>query len=125
MDSIGKIEYQLIYLPGWNEHFAHMDKSVQDAILKKIEKQRYETQIRHLKKGTEFSVLEIGQYRVALKINEKEKIKTIEFAGNHKQYEKWYTQNIGFRDEGVNDFGNQNYLRFISLFSKKKPIPAQ
>ena len=117
MDSIGKDPaYKLTYKPDWDEHFIKMDKPVQEMIMKKIEKQKYETPARHMKMGTEFSVLEVGQYRVALIINEKEKMKEINFAGNHKQYEKWYTQNIGFRDEGMNDFAHQSYLRFISLF---------
>ncbi len=67
-----------------------MDGPAKEMIWKKIQKQKEETQARHLRHGIEFYVLEIGQYRVGLKINEKEKTKEIRFAGNHKQYEKWY-----------------------------------
>jgi len=83
-------EYTLIFKPGWDVHYSKMDKSIQEMIWKKIQKQKNETQTRHLKHGVDFYVVEIGQYRVAIKINEKEKTKAIHFAGNHKQYEKWY-----------------------------------
>jgi hypothetical protein len=40
----------------------------------------------------EFYVLEVGQYRCAIKTNETLQTKTICFVGNHKQYEKWYKE---------------------------------
>ena len=82
--------YKLKYKPDWDIYFAKMDRSTQKIIWKKIQKQKDETTARHMRFGLEFYVLEIGQYRVALKINEKDKLKTVWFAGNHKQYEKWY-----------------------------------
>ena len=42
------------------------------------------------KRIANFYFVETGQYRIAIKINEKEKTKTIHFAGNHKQYENWF-----------------------------------
>ncbi|MDP2666492.1 MAG: hypothetical protein Q8P05_03260 [Candidatus Diapherotrites archaeon] len=82
--------YVLKYYPGWDKYFDKMDRQVQERIWKKIQQQKEETSLRHLNHGIEFSVLEIGQYRVALKIVEKTKEKEIRFSGNHKQYEKWY-----------------------------------
>jgi len=82
--------YKLDFKPGWDLYFSKMDKSTQEMIWKKIQKQRNKTQSRHMRFGLEFYVLEIGQYRVALKISEKKKLKTVWFAGNHKHYEKWY-----------------------------------
>ena len=81
--------YSIIFLPGWDRHFSKMDKSVQDVIWKKIQKQKEETPARHLQHGVEFFVAEAGQYRIVLKINELEKSKAVHFAGSHKQYEKW------------------------------------
>lgn len=85
-------EYFLVFKPGWDKYYSKMDKSVQEIIWKKIQQQKNETKTRHLKHGVEFYVLEAGQYRIPIKINEKEKTKTIYFAGNHKQYEKWFKQ---------------------------------
>ena len=88
-------EYALIFKPGWDSHFSKMDSSIQKMLWKKIQQQKHETKTRHLKHGIRFSVVEMNQYRIALKINEKHRTKTIHFAGTHKQYEKWYT---GLRD---------------------------
>ncbi|MBN1941619.1 MAG: hypothetical protein JW772_05570 [Candidatus Diapherotrites archaeon] len=82
--------YKLDFKPGWDIYFSKMDKKTQGQIWKKIQKQKTETKSRHMRFGLEFYVLEIGQYRVALKLKEKEKLKTVWFAGNHKQYERWY-----------------------------------
>ena len=82
--------YQLDFKPGWDAHFSKMDKETQERIWKKIQKQKDETTARHMRFGLEFYALEIGQYRVALKIDEAKKLKIVWFAGNHKQYEKWY-----------------------------------
>lgn len=82
--------YTISFAPNWDEYFSKMDKSTQATIWKKIEKQKNETKTRHLKHGIEFYVIESGQYRIVLKIGEKEKTKKVYFAGNHKQYEKWY-----------------------------------
>lgn len=84
------LSYSIIYVPGWDIYFSKMDNSIQQMILKKIEKQKDETPARHMKFGVEFYVIEAGQYRIAIKILEKEKIKEIHFVGSHKQYEKWY-----------------------------------
>ncbi|MFH1588274.1 MAG: hypothetical protein ABIA76_02985 [Candidatus Diapherotrites archaeon] len=84
--------YSLEYKPGWDKYFSKMDKSTQLIIWKKIQKQKVETKTRHLKHGLDYSIVEAGQYRIAIKINEKEKIKHVHFAGNHKQYEKWFKE---------------------------------
>ena len=81
--------YSLEFEPEWDVHFSKIDKSLQRKIWKKIQAQKRETKTRHLRFGVEFSVVEAGQYRVVLKIDEREKSKKIHFVGNHKQYEKW------------------------------------
>lgn len=82
--------YALEYRTWWDLYFKKFDKSTQEKIIKKIEKQKEKMKTRHLRQGIEFCVAECSQYRIALKIDEKNKIKTIYFVGNHKQYEKWY-----------------------------------
>jgi mRNA-degrading endonuclease RelE of RelBE toxin-antitoxin system len=82
--------YTLIYREGWNKHYAKMDKTTQSQIWKKIQKQINETKTRHMRQGLDFFVVEAGQNRIVLKINEQLKTKTIYFIGNHKQYEDWY-----------------------------------
>jgi len=84
------LEYAISFEPGWDIHFIKMDNSIKQIIWKKIQKQKNETKTRHLKYGIEFYIVESGQYRIAIKINEKEKVKEIHFAGNHKQYADWY-----------------------------------
>jgi mRNA-degrading endonuclease RelE of RelBE toxin-antitoxin system len=82
--------YSIEFYPGWDKHFNKFDRNTRQTLTKKIEKQISETKARHMKQGLDFFVLEAGQYRIALKINERQNIKTIYFVGNHKQYEKWY-----------------------------------
>lgn len=43
---------------------------------------------RHLRHGLPFFVVESGQLRVCFEEDRRKRI--IVFAGNHKQYEKWY-----------------------------------
>lgn len=82
--------YKVNFVEGWDKNFKKFDKNTQQIIIKKIEKQIEETKTRHLKLGVEFYVVELGQYRIAIKIEEERKIKEVWFVGNHKQYKKWY-----------------------------------
>lgn len=80
--------YQIKFVEGWDKYFSKLDNSEKERIWKKIMQLKTLQKIRHLKHGLPFFVLESGQYRVAFE--EKQKIREIMFAGNHKQYEKWY-----------------------------------
>ncbi len=82
--------YKIDFIDEWDRHFKKFDKNIQQIIIKKIEKQTEGTKTRHLKLGIDFYVVELGQYRIAIKIEEEKRIKEIWFVGNHKQYEKWY-----------------------------------
>jgi mRNA-degrading endonuclease RelE of RelBE toxin-antitoxin system len=82
-------EYSLEFARGWEENFKKMDKSIRERVWKKIQQLKTLTNSRHLKKGFDFFVSEIGQYRIAYKTDEKRKTKTIYFVGDHKEYEKW------------------------------------
>lgn len=71
-----------------------IDKSVKLKILKKIKKLEEKNSSRHLKKGFPFFVAEVGQHRICFEVREKCKPmkKIIHFVGNHKEYEKWYSE---------------------------------
>ncbi|MEK6957514.1 MAG: hypothetical protein AABW99_00845 [archaeon] len=83
--------WKLQYIPGWDLHFKKFDKSVQVQILKKLEQLKQPLQARGLH-SSRFQVEETGQYRIALKIDEENRVKKIQFIGDHKQYEKWYKE---------------------------------
>lgn len=57
--------------------------------IKKILEQPYK---RHLSGGAKFFVGEIGQYRIVYRIFEENKTVRFYFVGNHREYEKWYSQ---------------------------------
>ena len=80
--------FELHYADGWDIFYSKMDSSEKERIWKKIQQLKTLEKARHLKKGLPYFVVETGQYRVAFK--EEAKKRTIYFAGNHKQYEKWY-----------------------------------
>lgn len=84
--------YLLEYRDGWDKHYSKMDRSVQLIIWKKIQQQKNETGMRHLRHGVDFYVVEAGQNRIAIKVHEQAQMKEICFAGNHMQYEKWYRE---------------------------------
>ncbi len=81
--------FRLEYHPDWGIYYSKLDKSGKEKIWKKIQQLKSrEKKGRHLKHGTPYFVEEMGQYRVCYE--EEGDLRTIMFAGNHKQYEKWY-----------------------------------
>ncbi|PIN84823.1 MAG: hypothetical protein COV47_05390 [Candidatus Diapherotrites archaeon CG11_big_fil_rev_8_21_14_0_20_37_9] len=80
--------YKLNFAPGWDKYFSKMDKGEKEKILGKIEKIMTLEKARHLKFGSPYYVVESGQHRICYE--QKGNTRTIAFAGNHKQYEKWY-----------------------------------
>ena len=85
-------KYQIIFDESVNKQLNKVDKSTKMKIFKKINKLEKEILSRHLKQGLPFFVEEVGQYRICFEIDEKERTKKIFFIGNHKQYEKWYSE---------------------------------
>ncbi|MFH0714861.1 MAG: hypothetical protein V1847_03725 [Candidatus Diapherotrites archaeon] len=77
--------------PGWEIHFKHFDVSVQAIISKKLEQLQNPLRSRGLQ-HSRYLVEEVGQYRIAFIQDEKERIRTVYFVGNHKQYEKWFSE---------------------------------
>ena len=83
------LSWKLEFMSGWDIHFKKFDKNIQLQILKKVDQMEQQLQSRGLH-SSRYQIEEVGQYRIALKIDEKNMVKKIVFVGNHKQYEKWY-----------------------------------
>lgn len=79
--------FELRFADDWDFFYSKMDSAERNRIWKKIQQLKLLTKARHLKRGLPFFVAESGQYRICFK--QEESIRTIYFAGNHKQYEKW------------------------------------
>jgi hypothetical protein len=82
--------FELGFADGWDIYYCKMDSTEQLRIWKKIQQLKTLAKARHLKQGVPIFVVEPGQYRVCFR--EKGKAREILFAGNHKQYQKWYKQ---------------------------------
>ena len=82
--------YSLDFKPGWDRHFQHFDKSVQQRIFVKFERMKQPLLGRGLRSSC-FQVEEVGGYRIAYIIHEDVRVKKIHFVGDHKQYEEWYS----------------------------------
>lgn len=80
--------FELKFMDGWDKYYSKLSNPERERIWKKILQLKTLQKIRHLKHGLPFFVLETGQYRICFE--EKDKIRRVMFAGNHKQYEKWY-----------------------------------
>jgi len=81
--------YDIKFHVQWDEYFSKLDNSMQKRVAKKILQLRHDVPARHLKQGLDFFVSEIGQYQLVYKPDERKKVKTLYFVGNHKEYEKW------------------------------------
>lgn len=90
MDSSEKPLFEILFAGGWDRHYSKLDFSEKEKIWKKIQQLKMLEKARHLKHGLPFFVLETGQHRICFE--EKQKTRTIMFAGNHKQYQKWYKE---------------------------------
>ena len=81
--------FKLTYAEGWDRHFSKFDNSLKQKIWKKIQQIKILANPRHLKHGEPFFVEETGQFRICFE-QMAANTRQIVFAGNHKQYEKWY-----------------------------------
>lgn len=82
--------FELGFVDNWDCHYSKMDSTEQQRIWKKIQQLKTLLKARHLKQGAPIFAVKAGQYRICFR--EKEKTREILFAGNHKQYQKWYKQ---------------------------------
>lgn len=91
MSSLDLTRWALDFKPGWDEHFKKFDKTVRQQILKKLEQMKQPLQARGLH-SSRYQVEESGPHRICFIQDDATRTKSIHFVGNHKQYEKWYTE---------------------------------
>ena len=84
--------YALVFDQEWPSHFNKLDHSVKERVVKKIKKIIEHPQKRHLKKGVNYFVGEVGQHRILFRVFEETKEIRFYFVGPHKEYEKWYSR---------------------------------
>lgn len=82
--------FELGFADNWDHYYSKMDSTEKKRIWKKIQQLKALSKARHLKQGAPIFVVESGQNRICFR--EKGKTREILFAGNHKQYKKWYSQ---------------------------------
>ena len=85
--------WTLVFRKGWDRHFKKFDNEARQRILKKLGQMKQPLRGRGLRASSAV-VEEAGQYRIAFYRNEENRRKEIHFVGNHKQYEKWYKEEI-------------------------------
>lgn len=83
--------WKLLFEPGWDRHFGKFDSTARNQILRKFEKMKQPLGARGMH-SSRYRVEEVGQYRIAFIQDESTRTKRIHFVGNHKQYEKWYSE---------------------------------
>ena len=75
------------------KQFLQLDKSMQERVAKKLKQlERDDLPSRHLKHGVPVFVEEVNQYRIIFKTREDLKEKRVGFIGDHKEYEKWFSE---------------------------------
>ena len=82
--------YNIAYDDDWAKYFDLLEKEIKERAVKKIKKILEFPEKRHLKKGANFFVAEVGQYRILYRVFEENNEVRFYFIGNHKQYVKWY-----------------------------------
>lgn len=84
--------YRVILEGEARENFLQLDKSIRLRIARKlVQLERKDLPARHMKHGLSFFVAEVSGYRIAFRVNEENKSKDLEFVGDHKAYQKWYS----------------------------------
>lgn len=82
--------YSAEFDEAWPDFFEELDKELKERTAKKIKSILASPQKRHLRRGANFFVDEIGQYRIVYRIFEDDMTVRFYFVGKHKEYEKWY-----------------------------------
>ncbi|MFA5246364.1 MAG: hypothetical protein WC408_00550 [Candidatus Micrarchaeia archaeon] len=81
-------EYKVTVNEAVEKKLQKMDNAISERLIRLIARMRSTEPGRHLKHGLDFFVEEEGQYRIVFRFTNQEK--RIHFAGDHKEYEKWY-----------------------------------
>lgn len=69
-----------------------LDHAMKERVSKKILKIIEFPSKRHMKKGANYFVDELSQFRIVYRVFENQKEIRFYFVGTHKEYEKWYRQ---------------------------------
>ena len=81
--------YSIEYHSDWDRYFTKLHPEIQKRIWKKIKQIKEGLPGRHLEYGLPYFVEDVGQNRICYIENKENKIRTIYFAGDHKDYDKW------------------------------------
>ncbi len=73
----------------WPPWWERLDNSVKIRVSKKIGQIIRGVPGRHLQKGLDYLVEEVGQYRVVYKSFEEKMVRRFYFVGTHDEYMKW------------------------------------
>ncbi|HIH15907.1 MAG TPA: hypothetical protein HA252_00695 [Candidatus Diapherotrites archaeon] len=84
--------YAAAFDENWPVHFNRLDNELKERVAKKIAKILEQPFKRHLKRGANYFVDEVGQHRIAYRVFETPKQARFYFVGTHKEYERWYRQ---------------------------------
>jgi len=76
----------------WEKYFSKLNHELKERTVKKLKQILIHPYKRHLTKGANFFVAEVGQYRIIYRIFENEQEVRFYFIGNHKQYVQWYSK---------------------------------
>jgi mRNA-degrading endonuclease RelE of RelBE toxin-antitoxin system len=82
--------YKATFHEDWPEFFGRLESQVKERTAKKIQKILEHPQKRHLKRGANYFVDQINQYRILYMVFEENTEVRFFFIGDHKEYEKWY-----------------------------------
>lgn len=81
--------YRIAYHPEWDRCFHTLERETQLRVFKKIQQLKGVVSARHLKHGNPCFVLNIGGNRVTYTQDAALGVRTVRFAGNHKDYLEW------------------------------------
>ncbi len=82
--------FQIDFAEEWYKYWKKVPKNLNTLLLNRLKNLKEERTFRHLKLGLPYFVMEIDQYRVCF--IEENQLRTLVFIGDHKEYEKWYSQ---------------------------------
>lgn len=82
--------FKILLIEDAKEQLNALDGSVRERIRKRLERLSTGPDARTLRGHPDIWVLDIGDYRAFYLINEKAKVKTVFFIGDHKEYQRRY-----------------------------------
>ena len=84
--------FQVLLYPSVRQKLEKMDNSPRERYFKALGKlEREDARFRHLKHGLPFFVDEAGGNRIVFEEDKTKKTRSVLFAGNHDEYQEWYS----------------------------------